>query len=200
MRRSNIKEDFNHLLRILTSKNFLDCQILCNEVPFFIADYDIAKEDEMKKMQVQLIKKLAEKDVKVLNINIYDLSIDILKENDDWDWCIENEQTISKDKLKEELQGILDVQDVITPAITKKMSETDYDIMFLTGIGEVFPYIRSHNILNNLQKFAKEKPTLMFFPGEYINYQNTGSSLNLFGKLRDDKYYRAANIYEIQEV
>ena len=200
MRRSNISEDFNHLVTILTSKNFLNCQILCNEVPFFIADYDIAKDNEMKKMQAQLIKKLAEFDVKVLNVNIYDLSIDILKQNDDWDWCIENEQTISKDKLKEELQGILDVQDVITPAITKLMNETDYDIMFLTGIGEVFPYIRSHNILNNLQKFAKEKPTLMFFPGEYINYQNTGSTLNLFGKLQDDKYYRAANIYEIQEV
>ena len=200
MRRSNISEDFNHLVTILTSKNFLNCQILCNEVPFFIADYDIAKDNEMKKMQAQLIKKLAEFDVKVLNVNIYDLSIDILKQNDDWDWCIENEQTISKDKLKEELQGILDVQDVITPAITKLMNETDYDIMFLTGIGEVFPYIRSHNILNNLQKFAKEKPTLMFFPVEYINYQNTGSTLNLFGKLQDDKYYRAANIYEIQEV
>ena len=200
MRKYNISDDFNHLVKILTSKNFLQCQILCNEVPFFIADYDIAKEDEMKKMQAQLIKKLADFDVKVLNINIYDLTVDILKENDDWQWYMENEQSITKDRLKDDLQSILDVETVVTPAITKLMSETDYDIMFLTGIGEVFPYIRSHNILNNLQKFAKEKPTLMFFPGEYINYQNTGSTLNLFGKLCDDKYYRAANIYEIQEV
>lgn len=200
MRKNSISEDFNHLVSILTNKNFLQCQILCNEVPLFIADYDIKNEAEMKKMQAQLIKKLTEFDVQVLNINIYDLTVDLLKKNGDWDWYMQNEQTISKASLKEDLQSILDIETVVTPAITEKMVSADYDVMFLTGIGEVFPYIRSHNVLNNLQKFAKNKPTLMFFPGEYINYQNTGSTLNLFGRLQDDKYYRAANIYEIQEV
>ena len=33
----------------------------------------------------------------------------------------------------------------------EKLADGDFDIFFLTGIGEVFPYIRSHNVLNNLQ-------------------------------------------------
>ena len=196
----DVNTKFNHLVKILSSKRFLDCQILCNEVPFFIADYQIKKESEMLKLQGQLIKKLTELNVRVLNVNIYDLVVEKLKETGDWDWYIENESTISKASLKEDLQSILDVESVVTPAIVKKMQESEYDVMFLTGIGEVFPYIRSHNILNNLQRFAKDKPTLMFFPGEYINQQNSGSTLNLFGRLPDDKYYRAANIFEIQEV
>ena len=200
MSKKTISDNFKHLITILTSKKFLDCQILCNDVPFFIADYDIKNEVEISKMQVQLIKKLSEFDVKVLSINIYDLTVELLKQTGDWDWYIKNETTITKDRLKEDLQSILDVETVVTPAITELMNKSDYDVMFLTGIGEVFPYIRSHNILNNLQRFAKDRPTLMFFPGEYINYQNTGSTLNLFAKLMDDKYYRAANIYEIQEV
>ena len=74
----------------------------------------------------------------------------------------------------------------------------DYDVLFLCGIGEVFPYIRSHNVLNNLQSTAKDKPTVLFFPGEYRHSLAQGASLELFGLLHDDKYYRAFNIFETQ--
>ncbi|MBN9325199.1 MAG: DUF1788 domain-containing protein, partial [Delftia acidovorans] len=55
------------------------------------------------------------------------------------------------------------------------------------------------NVLNNLQSTAKEKPTVMFFPGKYTQSLDTGASLDLFGILHDDKYYRAFDIthYEI---
>ena len=75
------------------------------------------------------------------------------------------------------------------PKIKEKIEENQAKVYFLTGIGMVFPYIRSHNILNNLQNIAKEAPTLTFFPGEY-----NGHTLNLFGLLKDDNYYRAFNI------
>jgi hypothetical protein len=74
-----------------------------------------------------------------------------------------------------------------------------FDVLFISGIGEVFPYIRSHAVLNNLQSTAKEQPTIMFFPGEYTREIATGASLDLFGRLHDDKYYRAFDIlhYEV---
>ena len=72
--------------------------------------------------------------------------------------------------------------------------------MFITGVGEVFPYIRSHNVLNNLQSTAKDRPTVMFFPGEYTQSLETGASLDLFGRLHDDKYYRAFNIFHVRSV
>jgi hypothetical protein len=79
------------------------------------------------------------------------------------------------------------------------MQEKHFDILFLTGVGEVFPYIRSHNVLNNLQSVADSKPTVIFFPGSYQHSLESGASLVLFGKLQDDKYYRAFKIsdYEI---
>ena len=45
---------------------------------------------------------------------------------------------------------------------------------------------------------SKDKPTVMFFPGEYRHSLEQGASLELFGLLHDDKYYRAFNIYETQ--
>jgi phosphosulfolactate phosphohydrolase-like enzyme len=74
-----------------------------------------------------------------------------------------------------------------------------HDVIFLSGVGEVYPFIRSHNVLNNLQSTAKDKPTVLFFPGSYTHSTATGGSLDLFGLLHDDKYYRAFNIlnYEV---
>ena len=96
------------------------------------------------------------------------------------------------------LQGVLDSETHLIPAIARKMAEVPFDVMFLSGIGEVFPYIRSHNVLNNLQSTAKEHPTVLFFPGKYTHSLADGASLDLFSKLHDDKYYRAFNIYNCE--
>jgi hypothetical protein len=103
-----------------------------------------------------------------------------------------------KVKLLENLQSLLDVEHVLVPAIVDRMAQADFDVLFIAGVGEVFPYIRSHNVLNNLQKAAKLRPTVLFFPGDYSHSIEAGASLDLFGRLRDDKYYRAFNIYDYQ--
>lgn len=59
-------------------------------------------------------------------------------------------------------------------------------------------YIRSHRVLNNLQVTAAAHPTVMFFPGVYTQSLEKGASLDLFGRLHDDKYYRAFNIYHCE--
>ena len=190
---------FQHLLSVISSKRFLEKQGLGNEVPFFICSFEAKETIAMERLQRQLKNKLSQKGIRVLDINIYDMAIDILKKNEDWEWYIAEESSMTKDELKDELQSILDVETILTPAIATQIKDAEFDILFLTGIGEVFPYIRSHNVLNNLQSTAKEKPTLMFFPGKYTHSLESGASLDLFGRLRDDKYYRAFDIdhYEV---
>ena len=152
----------------------------------------------MDRLQRQLINRLEQAGVRVLEINLYDLSIEILKERDIWEQIHEMEESVSKEELKELLQGVLDPEAHLVPAIASKLESIDFEVLFLSGVGEVFPYIRSHNILNNLQSTAKEKPTVMFFPGAYTHSLETGASLELFGRLHDDKYYRAFNIYHCE--
>lgn len=194
--RKNLADCQARLLSAIASLSFLKNEDLNNEVPFHICPFDPAITSDMNQLIRQLKNELANQEVSVLEINIYDLVIELLKEEGDWDWILENEAKLSRAELKEELQGILDTETALIPAIVGKMSEAEYDVMFLTGVGEVFPYIRSHNILNNLQRVAKEQPTLMFFPGSYQHSPESGASLVLFGKLIDDKYYRAFNILD----
>ena len=153
----------------------------------------------MDMMRATLAKKLENRGVRVFEINLYDLSISLLRDRGIWDDVLAAEPSIGKDELKELLQGVLDPETHLIPEIRARLAERQFDVLFLSGVGEVFPYIRSHNVLNNLQSTAKEKPTVMFFPGKYTQSLDTGASLDLFGILHDDKYYRAFDIthYEI---
>jgi hypothetical protein len=193
------KDRFDHLLKVITSERFLKKQGLGNEVPFFICPYPAEEAASMESMRASLVKQLGNRNVRVVEINLYDLSIALLHDRGIWDDVLTAEPSIGKDELKELLQGVLDPETHLIPAIGALLTGQQFDVLFLSGVGEVYPYIRSHNVLNNLQSTAKEKPTVMFFPGKYTHSLATGASLDLFGILQDDKYYRAFDIthYEI---
>ncbi|MEU1106393.1 DUF1788 domain-containing protein [Streptomyces tibetensis] len=185
-----------HLFQVLSGKRFLQMEGLSNEVPFFIYPYDPEDALVVVGAKKRIKNRLANKGIEVREINLYDLSVEMLKERGVWDRLLTLEPEQDKADFRELLQGMLDPQDHISPAIRAKLGEGDFDIFFLTGIGEVFPYIRSHNVLNNLQSVVTGKPMLLFFPGRYEQSDTLGSSLVLFGRLKDDQYYRAKNILE----
>lgn len=192
----NLSEVYQHLRTVIASQPFLRNEGLNNEVPFHICPFDPVITNEVNQSVKQLINELSDEGVKVLEINLYDLVIEVLQEEGDWEWILENEMTLTRAELKDEIQGIIDTETVLIPRIEDKMAQMPHQVMFISGVGEVFPYIRSHNILNNLQRVAKTQPTLMFFPGSYQHSIASGASLVLFGKLTDDKYYRAFNILD----
>lgn len=146
-----------------------------------------------------LVTRVRHAGTRVLDLNLYDLALEILSEQGILERVLEIEAEIDKVEIMELLQGVLDSQAHLIPAIGKSIEATPHDLIILSGVGEVYPYIRSHNVLNNLQSMAKEAPTVLFFPGSYTHALATGASLNLFGQLHDDKYYRAFNIlnYEV---
>lgn len=193
------KDRFDLLRKVIASNRFLSKQGLGNEVPFFICPYDPAEAFEMDRDLKMLVKQLALAGVPVLDINLYDLSVSLLKERGILDEILAVEATTSKGEIRELLQAVLDPTAHIVPRIAELIASTPHKVIFLSGVGEVYPYIRSHNILNTLQSTAKDRPTVMFFPGRYTHALATGASLDLFGLLHDDKYYRAFNImnYEV---
>jgi len=193
-----IPERFQHLRQVISGQRFLQKQGLGNEVPFFICPFDPKEAVEMERMRQQLVRSLQNDGVGVLDINLYDLSVDLLKERSIWEQVLALEPTVDKAQIKELFQSVLDPETHLVPAIAQRIAENDFDVLFLSGVGEIFPYIRSHNVLNNLQSTAKEQPTVMFFPGGYTHSLESGASLDLFGRLRDDKYYRAFNIYDYE--
>ena len=152
----------------------------------------------MEASRKNLIHQVTSSGVRVLDLNLFDLSLAILSERGILDEILAIESDIDKGELLELLQGVLDPATHLIPRIGRAIAETEHDVIFLSGVGEVYPFIRSHNVLNNLQSTAKDKPTVMFFPGKYSHALATGAALVLFGTLHDDKYYRAFNIMNFE--
>ena len=189
-----ISERFEKIYNAVKTPEFLNKSTLGGDIPFFISSYPADEENEITDAIPGLLNKLEKQGLKVLHLNIYDECISILKEADKFDDIINREASMKKDKFLKGLQSSLNVEQRLIPRIESIMIKQKFQLLILTGIGLVFPFIRSHNVLNNLQRIASVKPTLIFFPGEY-----DGLTLRLFNKLKDDNYYRAFNIdnYEV---
>ena len=94
-------------------------QGLGNEVPFFICPFDPKEAVEMKRLVGQLAGRLRNNNIQVLEIDLYDLSISLLQKRGIWDSVLEVEETISKEELLELLQGVLDAERHLVPAIAE---------------------------------------------------------------------------------
>ncbi len=189
----DLSQKFNRLYQVISMESFLSKESLGGEIPFFISPYEAEQELGVRDGIKMLKNKLSTAGVNVLEINLYDTVCEILEEKGGMERMFRVEKAKGKEKFLKALQSSLNIHEVLMPRIAGKIEESDAPVYFLTGVGLVFPFIRSHNVLNNLQSIAKEAPTVCFFPGKY-----DGISLNLFGKLKDDNYYRAFNIEKIQ--
>ncbi len=189
MNKENISDKFNHLYKVISSYDFLHKEALGGEIPFFISAYNPSQHNEVEKAISGLIKKLQANGVEVLEINLYDLSMEILHHELGEGEIFRLEKGMDKDEFKDALQSVLNISEVLMQAVRQMVNGSEAKVYFLTGVGLVYPFIRSHNVLNNLQSIATEAPTVMFFPGEY-----SGRSLELFGLLKDDNYYRAFDL------
>lgn len=193
------KDRLEHLRRVITSERFLTKQGLGNEVPFFICLFPPEDGLTMDEDRRGLVRQIENVGVKVLDLSLYDLSLDLLRERGILDEILSVEAETSKPELLELFRGVLDAEAHLIPRIGREIEAVPHDVILLSGVGEVYPFIRAHNVLNNLQSTAKDKPTVLFFPGNYTHALATGASLELFCQLHDDKYYRAFNImnYEV---
>jgi len=182
----DIAKKFDHLYQVISTEEFLRMESLGGEIPFFISAFDPKQQIDVDKAIKGLKKKLEKNGIPVLEVNLYDISLDILNSELGEGEIFELEKTMDKTQFKEALQSTLDINEVLIPKLKEIIDTSNARVYFLTGIGMVYPFIRSHNVLNNLQNVAKKAPTVAFFCGEY-----NGQSLELFGLLKDDNYYRA---------
>lgn len=189
----NLNKKFDHLFKVISKQGFLNKESLGGEIPFFISAYNAKQEIQVRESIGLLKNKLSNHGIEVLEINLFELSCELLESNGGLERMYMVERVKGSQRFLRALQSALNIHEVLLPKIREIIESSNSQVYFLTGIGLVFPFIRSHNILNNLQSVAKESPTVAFFPGDY-----NGHTLNLFGLLKDDNYYRAFNIEKIE--
>src|SRR6056297_3834174 len=192
----NRQQRFDYLYNRMSDNHFLNRTQLGDELPFYICPYEPREKFNVMADVKLLKKKLSHQQITVLEFDLFDMTIDQCKARGIWDTIKTGVLELTKEQLKETLQNIMAPDKYLKEMIQERAGQEKHHLIFITGVGEVYPYLRTHAILNNLQSVLRDKPVIIFFPGEYKYHQTKGSTLELFGRSHNDRFYRAFNIYE----
>jgi hypothetical protein len=173
----------------ISSREFLENKGVANEVRYYVFDYEACDELIMRqKIKDLLARNNPETDgFQIVEYDIYKLILSILEERVYVDKCIRFEKEKGREYLYNAISKLLRLTTDNNLIVNRIMENTpENSVVFLTGIGKVYPFVRAHNVLNNLHQVFDKVPVIMFYPGNW-----NGQSLSLFGTISDGNYYRA---------
>ena len=177
-----IEERLDLLENKMRQENFRSNTGLGNEVGYYVFDYDPADELKVRERirELQETNTMLKFGYELIVYDLYELILQLLEEEEGTEYVF---ASIS-DILKFDESDSLIVNHIVD-------NTPDDAVVFLTGVGKCYPILRSHKILNNLHQVMDHCPVILFYPGKY-----TGSSLHIFGEMKEDNYYRAFPIVE----
>lgn len=173
----------------ISSKDFLENKGVANEVRYYVFDYEACAEQVMRqKINDLIVRNNPDLDgFRIVEYDIYQMIIDILEERGYIDKCIRFEKEKGRDYLYKAVSKLLRLTTDNNLIVNRIVENTpEHSVVFLTGIGKAYPFVRAHNVLNNLHQVFDKTPVVMFYPGNW-----NGQSLSLFGTISDGNYYRA---------
>ncbi|MEG0284807.1 MAG: DUF1788 domain-containing protein [Vagococcus sp.] len=191
----SINEKLKILDQTITSPDFLSNVGLGNEVGYHIFDYS-PKDELLVREHIKNLKNKNIPDIDGYSIQIFDLyriMMDYIHEEG-------HSEVIAKWEEKHDIMFVAtrinrllkmeefdDSQMYFTNYIQKHV--VDNAVVILTGVGEIYPLVRAHSILNKMHLVYTERPVIMMYPGEYNRLKLTILETN-----RETNYYRAFRI------
>jgi len=192
-----LSDRLNQILPRLADPTFLKAEGISNEIACYIFNYP-AEEELAVREHIQLVIKGLRShhtEIKLLHLDLLDVSLEYLKSRELFERLVEIEQSKGSDELLKMLKGPM-AAERICAFIGEKHQPSTYDLVFLSGIGKVWPMLRAHNLLNCLHPIMGDTPLVMFYPGDF-----DGMTLSLFGQVATPTttsnaapYYRAFSL------
>lgn len=194
----DLQKRFIHLKEKMVDPKFQQNEGLSNEVGYYIFDYPANKELFVKKSIDKINNSQIALDVNLKIFDIYDVMIELLESQKTFTGTdpiplledIEKNQGLPS--LIEQINNILEMSEnnnLIVQYINERLKHQTQCIVFIVGIGKVYPILRAHKILNTMHQVLDKFPVVMFYPGNYDEM-----SLRAFGEIKDQNYYRAFRI------
>ncbi len=182
----DIKERLDRLRKLIQKSEFLEGKGLSNEVNIRFFCYD-AKDEIIVQHFIGQIKNDHSLNCNLVECNLYKIFLSICNEIDITEAIPDMEESDGGKYLIEQIHSTISNKDFIDKMLYSPLKKGD--ILMLTGVGDVFPFMRVHVLLEALQPYFSDIPILVFYPGVF-----DGHYLKLFNRLKPNDYYRAFNI------
>lgn len=170
----------------LSEEAFLSNKGLANEVGIHVFCYDPTDELTVR-AYFDALKEQTDKPYRLVERDLYKIFLAICEKKRILKSIPGMEERKGKEYLFEQIQKA-----AAPEAFVNMMQYEPHkhgDVLLITGVGKVYPFMRSHKILDNIQHIFADIPVLMLYPGSF-----NGQDLGLFERFLDGHYYRAFNL------
>jgi hypothetical protein len=195
-----LTDRLNKILSRLVADDFLGGSGIGNEIAFYVFDYPPEHELRVREHIRSLLDSISKKKpgLRVKHVNLFDFVLDHLEARNFLDKAIQMQRAKGDEALKKALAGPLHAEK-LAPLFAEVARPSDHDLVLVSGVGSVYPLMRTSSLLSNLQRVMGGTPLVLFYPGRYDQM-----TLKLFGKLglsasfegagkarKSENYYRA---------
>ncbi|KRM27482.1 DUF1788 domain-containing protein [Schleiferilactobacillus harbinensis] len=186
-----LKKKFQDLREKIQSQSFQENRGLSNEVGYYIFDYDPEKELYVRGEIGDIVRqaKAAPTGATIQVFNLYTIMLSIIDKFGYREGFIDLEKSDGITQVIDWMNNIMEMNEehnLVVQYISDHLNKDGPTIVFITGVGQVYPIIRAHKVLNTMTQVIDQIPVMMFYPGNYNSVR-----LQAFGELQEDNYYRA---------
>jgi hypothetical protein len=195
-----LTDRLNKILPRLVSDDLLGGSGIGNKIAFYIFDYP--PEDELRvRDHIRFLLDHIPKQkpgLRVKHVNLFDFVLDHLRSRNCLDKALKMQREKGDEALKKALAGPLHPEK-LSPVFCEVAQPDRHDLVIVSGVGSVYPLMRTSSLLSNLHRVMGSTPLVLFYPGKYDQM-----TLKLFGKLslsatfegagktrKSEHYYRA---------
>lgn len=186
----DVARDFDRLRERFSNEDFLNNRGLANEVGFYVYPYDPSCELEVRQQTADLVaeSQSGRLSYRLVERNLWQVFLQICESEGILDKMAALEARRGSDALLRRMQKIATPEE-FARAMNYAPHNPGRDILLITGVGQVYPFVRAHSVLENAQSLFEDIPVVLLYPGRY-----DGQQLHLFDRISDGNYYRAFNL------
>lgn len=192
---NSIQQRLNHLKETINSQDFLANRGLGNEVGYYIFDYNPKDELFVREYIRNLLKNNSPQleGYTIQVFNLYELMMNYIEEKGYTKAIAKMEEKHGISFVASRINRLLKMEDFddtemyFTKYITERIVKNS--VVILTGVGEIYPLVRAHSVLNKMHLVFTKSPVIMMYPGEYDRLR-----LTILDTKKDNNYYRAFRI------
>ena len=185
---SNIDECLDKVRKLLKNPDFLEGNGLSNEVNIRMFCYEAKDEMRVRHFVNQI---MADQTLPchLIENNLYEIFLSCCEDKRILSRMSAMEEKKGKDYLQKQIEKAVTVQAYVDKICARQPEKGD--VILLTGVGDIFPFMRIHMLLEALQPRVGSIPILVMYPGKF-----DGRYVKLFNRLPANPYYRAFNVIE----